>query len=175
VTDACTTVANNSTAQNALHRPTRLTARRTFFDLWSIRNDRTRAAGDPSSVRGVWGSAAQRRQPVWEQTLRNEEMPFADRLFIFYKGYTAATNGEHWLRLFAFAGLQGEPQSARYMASISERVINSVAVAPEPLPGGGGNSSIASRRRAPSARSLELGCALNGQMSFSPSGAKHSE
>lgn len=106
----------------------------------------------------------------WDALLRDESLELTDRLCAFYEAYVAALDSESWLRIFTFAGLQAEPESRRYMASVRRRVIKPVAEA-------------LCRERArqrqdftlrdladiePDADDMDLSWGLHGQMCFIP-------
>ena len=64
-----------------------------------------------------------RWQPEWSEQLRDRSLPLPQRLLRFYRSYTRAIFREDWVRIFMFAGLNGMPLNAAYLAVLREHLL----------------------------------------------------
>lgn len=58
----------------------------------------------------------------WETLLRDRTRPLRERLSTFYVAYSHAIVTHEWVRLFLFAGLNGEDYNRRYVTFLREHV-----------------------------------------------------
>jgi AcrR family transcriptional regulator len=63
-----------------------------------------------------------RWKPEWETLLADRAVPLRERLVRFYLAYGRAIMTHEWVRLFLFAGLDGQDYNRRYLAFLQERI-----------------------------------------------------
>ena len=64
-----------------------------------------------------------RLQPHWPRLVRNRRLPVRERMTTFYHEYANAILTREWLRLFLFAGLEGEDLNRRYLQRLGTTII----------------------------------------------------
>lgn len=63
-----------------------------------------------------------RFNPYWEEVLDDRSLSPAERLTRFYRLYWRAIDDPLWIRIYLFAGLDGESLNRRYFELIRERI-----------------------------------------------------
>lgn len=64
-----------------------------------------------------------RLQPHWKKLIVDRTIPIGDRMTRFYLEYADAVLTREWVRLFVFAGLQGEDINQRYLTQLERTII----------------------------------------------------
>ncbi len=64
-----------------------------------------------------------RLKPHWTKLIIDRSRPISERMTQFYIEYADAVLTREWVRLFVFAGLQGEDINARYLKQLEQTII----------------------------------------------------
>ncbi len=64
-----------------------------------------------------------RLEPRWSRFIVDAKIPLRERMTTFYVEYSSAILTREWVRLFVFAGLQGDDLNRRYIGELSSAII----------------------------------------------------
>jgi AcrR family transcriptional regulator len=67
-----------------------------------------------------------RRDPAWENGLKERSLPLRDRLKKFYLSYTEVIFSYEWMRIYMHSGLRGAALNKRYIAWVEKRLLNRI-------------------------------------------------
>lgn len=95
-----------------------------------------------------------RFNPYWEEVLDDRSRAPAERLVRFYRLYWRAIDDPLWIRIYLFAGLDGESLNRRYFELIGERIHPRVVAALREV---GGMPCIAEVPIAPAEYEMVMG------------------
>lgn len=64
-----------------------------------------------------------RLKPHWPDLIRDRSRPIRERMTVFYLEYADAILTREWVRLFMFAGLEGEDLNRRYLKRLADGML----------------------------------------------------
>lgn len=69
----------------------------------------------------------EQKEHGWEKRLRDRTVPLRDRLKAFAYAYASGTYDHNWIRIYMYAGLAGGGFNRRYIAAITEPILQIIA------------------------------------------------